>query len=390
MRFSLIYPQYDKRAQEYYFVESKYDPSKAVRLYRPTCLPGTFAAGGCSSANQRAYDPANPSVLLPTYLVRRIVPGSGDPFNGMQGQQQGNFPGGIKSRGVQYGPVLGFAWDVMGNSKTVLRGGYRWGFDRVQGNELAFAAVGQPPLFINPTFNFGNLSTVGLSTGQLALGITSVISADQEGFVPSVQSFSLQLQQDVGLQTVVSVGYVGTLSRHNQELLNRNYSPYGELFTKAAQDPSKYAGGIVPDEEPDLPQIYRDAGVKFTGQFALPAGFLKKFPGYDQVGLRTFGGSSNYHSLQATVSKRFGQSFNFGMAYTWSKAMGTTNTYTDFINPVCSRCADYRRLAFDRTHIAVINYDWRLPGLKDSQLVREGCHQRLADHRYYAVHFRSA
>ena len=71
--------------------------------------------------------------------------------------------------------------------------------------------------------------------------------------------------------------------------------------------------------------------------------------------------------MQATLSKRFGSSVNFGVAYTWSKAMGTANTYSDFINPICSRCADYRRLDFDRTHIMVINYDWRLPGLRDAQ-----------------------
>ncbi|MEP7273577.1 MAG: TonB-dependent receptor, partial [Acidobacteriota bacterium] len=61
MRFSLIYPQYDKRAQEYYFVQDKYEASKAVRLYRPTCVAGTFAAGGCSTANQRAFDPSTPN-----------------------------------------------------------------------------------------------------------------------------------------------------------------------------------------------------------------------------------------------------------------------------------------------------------------------------------------
>ncbi len=368
MRFSLIYPQFDKRKQEFYFVASKFDPAKAVRLYRPTCVLGTFATNGnfcTSNANQRAVDPANPNNLLPSYLIGRIVPGSGDPFNGMQGQQQGNFPGGIKNRGVQFGPVFGFAYDVFGNKKTVVRGGYRWGYDRVQGNELAFAAVGQPPLFFNPTFNFGNLSTVGQSTGAIALGTTGVISADQEGFVPSVQSFSLGVQQDIGWNTVFSATYVGTLSRHQQEILNLNYSPYGELFTKAAQDPSRFPNGIVPDEEPGLAQVYKDAGLKFSGTFALAADFLKKYQGYNTVGLRTFGGSSNYHSLQATLNKRFGSSVNFGLAYTWSKAMGTANTYTDGINPVCSRCADYRRLSFDRTHLAVINYDWRLPGLKN-------------------------
>jgi hypothetical protein len=76
--------------------------------------------------------------------------------------------------------------------------------------------------------------------------------------------------------------------------------------------------------------------------------------------------------LQTTLNKRFGSSVNFGMAYTWSKAMGTANTYTDFINPICSRCVNYRRLGFDRTHLMVINYDWRIPGLRDTNWLLKG------------------
>ena len=250
-----------------------------------------------------------------------------------------------------------------------MRGGYRIGYDRVSGNALIFPAVGQPPLFVNPTFNFGNLETIGTgSTGTfnantLALGTSSILGADPEGHLANVQSFSLQVQQQIGFDTVVSVSYVGSLGRHLQEVVNLNYIPYGRLFEKSAQDPSRYAGGIVPDEEPGLAQVYKDAGVKFSGQFALPVDFLRRYPGYGTIGQRTFGGSSNYHSLQVAVNRKFTKSVTYGVAYTWSKVMGTANADGDFINPICSRCADYRRLAFDRTHNLVVSYDWKLPAL---------------------------
>ncbi|HYE75158.1 MAG TPA: hypothetical protein VEF04_17585, partial [Blastocatellia bacterium] len=367
LRVSWYEPQYDRLLQTGAFNPTQYDPAKAVRLYFPVCING--ASTCASGANRRAMDPAlikqgvapTPSNTLPSNFIGNIVLGSGDIANGI-GQASKGYPrGGYDSRGPQWGPRFGFAYDVMGDGKTVVRGGAGISYDRVQGN-IAFDQIANPPTILQPQLLFGRLQDI--TPGQSGLVAPSgVVGYARDGKVPTIYSLSLGVQRDIGFNTVVDVSYVGTLSRHLFWARELNASPYGFLFTRAAQDPTQFAGGVVPDSDPSIPQVYKDAGFKFDGSKALPANLLRPYQGLAGIRFEENAATSNFNSLQVAVNRRFSKGFTYSLAYTFSKALGVAAGDGSFVNAFNPRTYDYRLLDFDRTHSFVATYVYDIPNL---------------------------
>jgi len=350
MRFAWFQPQYDSRDQLAIFDRASYDPSQAVRMYLP-------AVGG------GAYDPAHPETIVDNKLAGTIVPNSGNLLNGMRFTSQGYYPGGWKDRGVMPEPRAGFAYALTSDAKTIVRGGFGMMHDRIQGNLIFNPVFTNPANVVTPTVSNGNLANVASLSADSTPPLGGIVGASQDGKVPTIYNFSVGIQRELGWGTTVDVAYVGALSRHLVTARNGNQIPYLTAFSRAAQDPSKYPDGIVPDVEPDLPQAYLDAGFNYSGNFAFDAPFLVPYKGYGPIQFYQFDGTANYHSLQVSLQRRFAKGLTFGAAYTYSRTMTTANADEDAQDAFDTRKYDYRLAWWDRPHVLVFNYVYDLPNV---------------------------
>lgn len=346
------------------FDASRYDPAKAPLLYAGYCVgsPNGIPALGtaCTAANSRAVDPrnaANPTAaqLLPSNLVRSFVPGTGDLLNGIILPTDPTGPKGFRHTApIDWEPRVGFAWDVFGKGETVLRGmGGVYHAPRIGGGT---GGAGASSLGANPpqqrtfTVNFGNIEQIPNLLGGALNFPTALRSLEVNSKTPTIYNFQLGVQQDIGFKTVLEVSYVGSLARHLGEQRNINGVPDNARFVDCRIIP---AALCHPENRDPL-----------TAANPKNNDFLRPFRGYGDINQNTWGGSSNYNSLQVQANRRYARGFQYGVAYTFSKSFDYANDDTSDVNRSRPyKAFNYAPSDFDQTHILTVNYIYDVPGL---------------------------
>lgn len=345
------------------FNASSYDASKAGQLLFPACsVPSTTVT--CPAASKIAINPKTgavfPYVRQGTFDTSSYAAGS-LPYSGIKYYKTHFF----NVAPIQVSPRIGFAWDVFGDGKTALRGGFgiitgrNWTVDYIGALSAGQGPLMTPPNFLAPTIVYTNFQQLAGSSAVFTP--QNLIGGSQDDTPQKTYNYSLGIQRELPWGMIMDVSYVGNALKNG----------YGEMYDSNAVAPltTWKPSGCANPVQGGCPQTqFIDPTTNPANPGFYSTNLIRSLVGYSGIGNvidYTHAYTNHYNSMQVQLNRRRGK-IQWSWNYTFSRTIVYNNasptTLWQFVN------AELTKNVVNRRHAINFNFGYDLPNVGNNLL----------------------